>query len=99
MENRRNFACAKFGARRPRVEEPLSWAVAYPIQWRESRVDLAELARLRWINGLSVKQLAKEFGRTEYAIGNYCQNARRKKFDLPGLSAADKRIILQEIGR
>lgn len=37
----------RIGARGPRVEEPLIWAETYPIQWREPRVDLAELARLR----------------------------------------------------
>ena len=66
------------GARRPRVEEPLSWTEEYQIQWREARIDLAELARLRWIEGLSRKELAMRFGKTEVAIQNYFQLLRRK---------------------
>lgn len=69
---------AKFGARHPRVEEPLTLAETYPIQWREPRVDLAELARLRWIEGWSQKELAAHFGKTECAIQNYFQEIRRK---------------------
>ncbi len=41
------------GAHRARVEEPLTWAETFPIQWREPSVDLAELAKLRWIDGVS----------------------------------------------
>ena len=46
------------GARRPRVEEPLTWAETYPVQWREPRVNLAELAKLRWIKGQSTIELS-----------------------------------------
>ena len=67
------------GARGPRVEEPLTWAKTYPIQWREPRVDLAELARLRWIEGFTRKQLAERYGRTEMAVQNYFQALRDRK--------------------
>jgi hypothetical protein len=60
-------------ARGPIVEEPLAWAEQYPIQWREPRVDLAELAKLRWIEGLSRKELAQKYGKTAVAIQNYFQ--------------------------
>ena len=87
----------KFGARRPIVGEPLAWAEEYPIQWREPRADLSELARLRWIKGMSVKELARAFGRTEYAMENYIQNLRRKAFEVPGLAPAERRLILRSL--
>ena len=68
------------GAHRPTVEEPLAWIEDYPIQWREPRLDLAELAKLRWIEGLSRKDHANRFGRTESAIQNYFQLLRRFDF-------------------
>jgi hypothetical protein len=59
------------GARGPKLEELLGWEKTYSIQWREPRVNLAELAKLRWADGWSSKKLAKRFGRTECAIQNY----------------------------
>ena len=83
-----------FGARRPIVEEPLAWAEEYPIQWREPRLNLAELAKLRWIEGLSTQDLAKHFDKTLYAIENYYQTARRANLEIEGLSAEDRKQIL-----
>ncbi len=83
------------GARRTRVDEPLCWAETYPIQWREPRVDLAELAKLRWIEGLSRKELAGRFGRTEIAVQNYIQELRRRRFQVTGLVAQDRERILR----
>ena len=66
------------GARRNKVEEPLTTGTLYPIQWRELRVNLAELAKLRFIDGWSRKQLAEYYGRTEDAIQNYFQKIKKK---------------------
>ncbi len=84
----------KDSARRSIVEEPLSWVEEYPIQWREPRVDLAELAKLRWIEGFSTQELMKRYERTQYAIENYYQNLRRKEFIVPGLSEKERQEIL-----
>jgi transcriptional antiterminator len=93
-----NFSFAKiFGTHRSILEEPLSWVEEYPIQWREPRFDLAELAKLRWIEGLSRKQLAKKYGRSEVAVQNYFQTIRRKNFRVRGLSEAERRKILNYI--
>jgi hypothetical protein len=78
------------GARRPIVEEPLAWAEEYLIQWREPEFNLAELARLRWIEGLSTKQLAEKYGRTECSIENYYQKLRRLEFRVSGLSEIER---------
>ena len=68
------------GARRNKVEEPLLFGTEYEVQWRESRVNLAELAKLRWIDGWSRKELAKRYGRTEEAVQNYFQIIKKKGF-------------------
>jgi DNA invertase Pin-like site-specific DNA recombinase len=45
---KRGGSCTvSFGARRPRVEEPLGMALEYPFQWRGPRFDLAMLAKQR----------------------------------------------------
>ncbi len=82
-----------FGAHGSRLEEPLGWIKTYPIQWREPRVNLTELAKLRWIEGWDRKQLADHFGRTEVAVQNYFQEIRKKGFRLPGLNEGDRRRI------
>ena len=69
------------------MEEPLVWAETYPIQWREPRVDLAELAKLRWVEGLSVKEIAMRLGRTDVALQNYFQEIRRKETTLKNKKA------------
>ena len=83
-----------FGARRPIVEEPLIWAETYPIEWREPRFDLAELAVSWWINKIPRKKLAERFGKTECAIQNHIQEIRRRRFDVPGLSENERKEIM-----
>lgn len=75
------------------LREPLDLDIEYPIQWHEPRVNLAELAKLRYIHGWSRQELALHYGRTLSAITNYCQDIRRKKFDLEGLTAEEKEHI------
>ena len=75
------------------LREPLSMDIAYPMQWHESRVNLTELAKLRYIHGWSRQELARHYGRTLNAITNYCQSIRRKNFDLDGLTTEEKEQI------
>ncbi len=82
-----------FGARGTKLSEPLVLDTTYPIQWHEQRVDLAELAKLRYLEGWSRQRLASHYGRTLHAITNYCQTIRRKDFNLPGLTVEDKEKI------
>lgn len=83
----------KNGARGSRVEEPLLLGLSYEIQWHESRVNLAELAKLRWIEGWSYRKLANHLNRTPCAINNYCQKARKLDFKLPGLTKKEQAEI------
>ncbi len=87
-------ALSAFGARHTRVEEPLSWAEEHPIQWREPLFDLAELAKRRWIEGLSRKELARAYGKTECAIQNHFQELKRKGFRVAGLTDGEREEIL-----
>ena len=81
------------GARHPRIGEPLVKVETYPIQWLEPRLDLAELARLRWVEGYSRKQLAEKYGKTTVAIQNYFQELRRRDFLVSGLSTKERAKI------
>ncbi|MFN8371241.1 MAG: hypothetical protein U0T83_11545, partial [Bacteriovoracaceae bacterium] len=69
------------GARGTKVEEPLLIGIEYPIQWSESRVNLSELAKLRWIDGWSTEKLAKHYNRTHIAIKNYYSLIRRRRLN------------------
>jgi hypothetical protein len=78
------------GARRPIVEEPLAWVEEYPIWWREPRHDLAELARLCWVNGMTLKQIAARLALPLANIKGQFESLRRYDFDVPGLSAEER---------
>ena len=67
------------GAHRPIVEEPLLIESIHSIKWQESRVNLSELALLRFTHGWSRKQLAEHYGRSEDAIQNYFQKMKKMK--------------------
>lgn len=82
-----------FGAPGFRLGEPVAFGLTYQIQWFESRVNLAELAKLRWIEGWKYKDLALHFGRTRNAISNYCQKIRKQDFSLPGLTRREREKI------
>lgn len=58
------------GARGNKLSEPLALDLNYPIQWCEPRVDLAELAKLRYLEGWSRQRLSSHYGRTLHAITN-----------------------------
>ncbi|MBC7419386.1 MAG: recombinase zinc beta ribbon domain-containing protein [Bdellovibrio sp.] len=82
------------GAHGPRLEEPLTMDKTYPIQWRDSRLNLAELAKLRWIDGMDTNSLAKHFNKSPYAIENYYRNIRRRNYKLDGLTKVESERIL-----
>jgi bacterioferritin (cytochrome b1) len=65
----------------------------YPIQWRESRVNLTELAKLRYLDGWSRQRLAQHFNKNLNSITNHCQSMKRKNFNLEGLTDIEKEKI------
>jgi len=76
------------------VDELLSWVEEYPIQWREPKIDLAELAKRRWIEGMSRKELAQVYGKSESGIQNHFQELKRRGFRVPGLRDEERERIL-----
>ena len=86
------------GALRAKLEEPLSGVEIYPVVWREPRFDLAELARLRWIEGLTYKELASRFGKTPNAIECHCREVRKRSFNV-GLSNAELRQVRKAVAK
>lgn len=96
----RNRTWHLFGARRPMLEELLaSWVQEYPIQWHDPRVNLAELAKLRWIDGWSRESLAKRYGKSPNAIQCYFQLLKREDFRGLGLTISEIQAITQNIGK
>ena len=74
--------------------EPQGWYEIEPIEWRAPKFDLAELAKLRWIEKLSRKELAKRFGKTEAAIQQHFHKLKLKDFRVPGLDLETRQMIL-----
>jgi hypothetical protein len=72
------------------VEEPLTLDQEYLFEWRESRVNLAELAKLRWIDGLTRPQLASHYQKSLHAITKYCVTIKKEDFDLEGLTVEER---------
>jgi hypothetical protein len=68
----------RIGACHTIIKEPILLDMDYPVRWQEPRVDLRELANLRYVHKWSRKQLASHYGRTEDAIQNYFQKIKKK---------------------
>lgn len=68
------------GGRGNKLKEPLVLDVSYLVRRVELRVDLAELAKLRYLEGWSRQRLASHYEQTLNGITNYCQTIRRKEF-------------------
>lgn len=63
--------------------------------WRAPRFDLAELAKLRWLEKWSRKDLTRRFGKTETAIQQHLHKLKLKRFEVPGLEPEARDRILQ----
>lgn len=52
----------------PMLVEPLAVARMYEIQWRKKTLDLAELAKLRWVEMWSIGRIAEALDRSPNTI-------------------------------
>jgi len=86
----------KVGARQGTVKEQIVWAYEYPIQWREPSLNLTELARLRWINRISIKELARRFGKSKSSIDYHLGMIKKKNFHLVGLTETERDGIIRK---
>ena len=75
------------------MEEPLAWPIIEPIQWREPKFDLGELARLRFIQGYDQQKLARHFGKSVCAIQNYYMALRKINISKLGLTSKEQEIV------
>ena len=83
-----------YGARGPKVHElPLVVSIRYQIQWERSKLDLAELARKRWIEKWSVLKMAKHFKRSPETIQMHICHLRKGKIEKVGLASTEKRRL------
>jgi len=48
----------------------------YAVLWKRQEIDLAELAKLRWVDNWQVKHLAQHFGVGRTAIGNHLRQLK-----------------------
>lgn len=79
------------GGRGNRVGEPLWIDEDYPVEWHEKKVDLGELARLRWIEGWSRPQIAIHYGKSIEFVARGCRKIREINFNMIGLSTEEIR--------
>jgi hypothetical protein len=56
-------------------------------------LNLAELAKLRWIEGWSPKQLADHYQKTPVSIYNHCRKIKNKNFIVDGLTKVEREKI------
>ncbi len=66
------------GARGAKVDEPLSFLTFYGVKWVAPKVDLRELAFLRFKEGKTERELAQYFGCSKTSIHNLLVGLRRK---------------------
>lgn len=85
----------RVGGRGNRVGEPLWIEEDYPIEWHEKKVDLGELARLRWIEGWSRPRIAQHYGKSVEFVAKGCRKIRELKFEIEGLSNQDRLHLKQ----
>ena len=74
------------GAPGPRLVEHSGCIKTYPAQWKKDTVDIAELARKRFIDKWSYRKLARYFKRSEDAIGWQIKKLRNYRFNIEGIS-------------
>ncbi len=62
------------------LREPLGLGLIYSIQWYESKVDLSELAKLRFEDGWSTEELASKYKRGLSTIRGYYEDIKEGRF-------------------
>lgn len=82
-----------YGARRNNVDEPLVFLRIYQVEWVAPRVNLKELALLRFIQGKTERELAQYFGRSKTAIHEFLSRAVKNDFKYVNLTKQKKERI------
>jgi hypothetical protein len=77
------------GARGSKLDEPLLYQRNYQVEWVAPRVNLRELALLRFIQGKTERELAQYFGRSKTAIHELLVRMVKNDFRLANLTQED----------
>ncbi len=88
----------KNGARGSKVDEPLAFLRNYQVEWVTQRVNLRELALLRFIQGKTERELAQYFGRSKTAIHELLARMLKNDFSHANLTKAEKEKINGALG-
>jgi DNA-binding CsgD family transcriptional regulator len=81
------------GARRTIVDEPLACQRIYQVEWVAPRVNLRELALLRFIQGKTERELAQYFGRSKTAIHELLVRMVKNDFKHANLSSQERELL------
>ena len=84
---------AENGARGSKVDEPLAFQRNYQVEWVAPRVNLRELALLRFIQGKTERELAQYFGRSKTAIHELLARMLKNDFKHANLTNQEKERI------
>jgi hypothetical protein len=68
----------KSGARRSKLDEPLVYLRIYQVEWVAPKVNLRELALLRFTQGKTERELAQHFSRSKTAIHELLERMVKK---------------------
>jgi transposase len=78
------------------VDEPLTILRNYGVEWVAPKVNLRELALLRFIQGKSERELAQYFGRSKTAIHELLARMLKNDFRHANLSKEERERIKWE---
>ena len=82
-----------YGARGSKLDEPLTFQRNYQVEWVAPRVNLRELALLRFIQGKTERELAQYFGRSKTAIHELLARMLKNDFKHINLTNKEKEQI------
>lgn len=78
------------GARGSKLDEPLTVTRFYQVKWSAPRVNLRELALLRFIHAKTERELAKHFGRSKTAIHGLLERMVKNDFRDANLTKVER---------
>jgi predicted HTH transcriptional regulator len=87
------FLRGENGARGSKLDEPLVFQRNYQVEWVAPRVNLRELALLRFIQGKTERELAQYFGRSKTAIHELLARMVKNDFRHANLTKQEKERI------
>ncbi len=85
------------GARGSKVDEPLAFQRNYQVEWVAPRVNLRELALLRFIEGKKERELAAIFGRSKTGIHGLLDRMVKNGFKHANLTSDEMKTILKSL--